>query len=79
MKIAAGCFGCLAFVFLACAMLFSFGTAMLANAVPDLAPLLTDWSGTASSVSGACCCFSGVMMIVLFAVGSMGKKEETYE
>ncbi|MDP2311756.1 MAG: hypothetical protein Q8P41_02550 [Pseudomonadota bacterium] len=79
MKIAAGCFGCLAVLFLVVAMAFSFGTAVIIQAVPDLAPLLGAWSGTASSVSGSCCCLSGVLAIVLLVAGSMGKKTEEYE
>lgn len=79
MKIAGGCFGCLALFFLVIAMVFSFGTSVLVQTVPDLAPLLSAWAGTASSVSSACCCLSGVLAIVLLVAGSMGKKTEEYE
>ena len=80
MKMAAGCFGCLAFVYLGTALFFSFGASMLAQAVPEAAELFSAAGALPAQVSSSCCCLSGAIAIVLFAVGSMGgKKEETYE
>lgn len=80
MKIAAGCFGCLAFVFLGLAVTLIFGMNAIATALPpDVADVLLGLSAPLTWVSEGCCCLSGVLAIILLAVGSMGKKEETYE
>lgn len=79
MKIAAGCFGCLAFVFLALAMSWGMIYSAIASASPELAMALGPVSAYVQYANGACCCLSGVLAIILLAVGSMGKKEETYE
>ncbi len=73
MKIAAGCFGCLTLVFLALSMVFTFAmaslVAMLSSVDPgmasDVAPLL----GYVNWATNGCCCLSGALSIILFAVG----------
>jgi hypothetical protein len=80
MKMAAGCFGCLAFVFLGVSLFFSFGMSALAQAVPEAAEFFVVAGSLPANISSACCCLSGALAVVLLAVGMMGgKKEESYE
>ncbi len=78
MKIAGGCFGCLAFFFFI--MIFATGpiVAIIANADPNLGMTLAPLSATIGYVNSGCCCFAGVLAIVLLAVGFMsgGKDPE---
>jgi len=75
-KIAAGCFGCLAFLFLI--MMFATGpiVAIIANTNPDLGMTLAPLTGTISYINSGCCCFSGVLAIVFLAVGMMGGNKD---
>ncbi len=79
MKIAAGCFGCIAFVFLLVALVMSFGITAITQAVPDLGTILGPLASTISTVSSSCCCLSGGLAIVLLVAGSMGKKPDEME
>ncbi|GDX81479.1 hypothetical protein LBMAG42_32900 [Deltaproteobacteria bacterium] len=70
MKIAAGCFGCLALVCLALAVLGYSGLQFVAEFVPsDMQGPVTSIFGALPSVGGSCCCLSGALSIILFAVG----------
>jgi hypothetical protein len=77
MKIAGGCFGCLALVFFALTLLFSVGlgviTSVAAMIDPDLAAtvgtMLASFGGTLNMVNGSCCCLSSLLAIVLLAIG----------
>jgi hypothetical protein len=75
MKYAAGCFGCLALMFLA----LTFGTSFLIGQIAQLAPeqsmTILSLAQPLQYVNGGCCCLSGVLAIALFAVGSMGNKD----
>ncbi len=79
MKIAAGCFGCLAFVFLALTLSWGLIWSSVVTAAPELATEVGASAAYVQYVNGGCCCLSATMMIVFLVVGSMGKKEETYE
>jgi hypothetical protein len=79
MKIAAGCFGCLAFVFLILSFTTGYILTAIANASPDAYSAIAPVAGFANYINSGCCCLSGVMAIVLLAVGSMGKKNEEIE
>ena len=79
MKIAAGCFGCLAFVFFALFLLWGTIYASVASAVPDVATTLGPFSAYIQYVNGGCCCLSATLAIVLLVAGSMGKKNEELE
>lgn len=76
MKIAAGCFGCLAFIFLI--MMFATGpiVAIIANSDPDLGMTLAPLTATISYINSGCCCLSGVLAIVFLAVGMMGGSKD---
>ena len=76
MKIAAGCFGCLAFIFLI--MMFATGpiVAIIANSDPDLGMTLAPLTGTLNIINSGCCCFSGVLAIVFLAIGLMGGNKD---
>ncbi len=77
MKIAAGCFACLTLIFMVVSLGFYVAAAQLADAFngvdADLGPTLF----TALSYgSNGCCCLSGVLAVVLLAVGmSRGNNE----
>ncbi|MBM4389641.1 MAG: hypothetical protein FJ090_00855 [Deltaproteobacteria bacterium] len=84
MKIAAGCFGCLALVFLLLTLLTGtlVGTisTMLVEADPGLAVTFASFSAYIQYLNGTCCCLSGALCIILFAVGmSRGGGGETFE
>lgn len=76
MKIAAGCFGCLAFVFLILTVL----TGTLIAAIMPMLPvesqsMLGGMTAYIKYLNSGCCCLSGVLAIILFAVGSMRSRE----
>ncbi|MFZ5477725.1 MAG: hypothetical protein ACOZNI_13200 [Myxococcota bacterium] len=79
MKIAAGCFGCLAFIFLALMFLTTPIYTMAVNASPDIATTLGPVIGYMQYVNSGCCCLSAVLCVVLLAVGAMGKKGDELE
>lgn len=79
MKIAAGCFGCLAFFFLALTLSWGMIWSAVVTASPEMASEVGAFAGYVQYVNGGCCCLSAVAMIVFLVVGSMGKKEESYE
>lgn len=76
MKIAAGCFGCLAFVFLV--LMLAWG-ALMAAILPmlpaDMQTSLAPVMAYANWGNGVCCCLSSTLCIVLLAVGSMRNRE----
>lgn len=76
MKIAAGCFGCLAFIFLIMAFATGPIVSMVANADPDIGMTLAPMAGMISTVNSGCCCLSGVLAIVFLAVGMMGGNKD---
>lgn len=75
MKYAAGCFGCLALIFLALTLGTSFLVSQLAQLVPEQGMMIASLAGPIQYVNGGCCCLSGVLAIALFAIGSMGNKD----
>ncbi len=83
MKIAAGCFGCLALIMFAFVIAFNFFGAMVVSALADIDPSLGasvgPLLGIVSYVSDGCCCLSGVLAIVLFAVGMSRGNNEAVE
>ncbi len=83
MKIAAGCFGCLALVFLLLTLmtgtLVGTITTMLVEADPGLASTFATFSAYIQYINGSCCCLSGALCIILFAVGMSRGGGETYE
>ncbi len=79
MKIAGGCFGCLAFLFFVLTLAWGTIYATIVSASPDLAIQLAPVSGFVQYANGGCCCLSGVLAIILLVAGSMGKKTEEYE
>lgn len=80
MKIAAGCFGCLAFIFFGLSLAFSVGWGFIASMLP---PELVGEIGMSTVyiqwVNSGCCCLSAILAVVFLVVGSMGKKTEEYE
>ena len=79
MKIAAGCFGCLAFIFLLLAVSWGWIYTLLVNAVPDAAMALGPMTGMIQYINSGCCCLSAVLAVVFLVIGSMGKKNEDIE
>jgi hypothetical protein len=79
MKIAAGCFGCLAFIFLALMFLTNPLYTMAVNASPDIASSVGPVIGYLQYVNSGCCCLSAVLAVVFLTVGSMGKKSDELE
>lgn len=75
MKIAAGCFGCLAFVFLVLVFTSGFILSALAQASPDAYAALGPLTGIFQYINMGCCCLSGVVAIALFAAGSMRSRD----
>ena len=69
MKIAAGCFGCLALIFLLCTMLTGTLISSIAAVDPGVAAQLAGFTAYIQYVNGGCCCLSGALCIILFAVG----------
>lgn len=69
MKIAAGCFGCLALIFLLAMMLTGTVISSIAAADPSIAAEIAGFSAYIQYVNGGCCCLSGALCIILFAVG----------
>ncbi len=79
MKIAAGCFGCLALVFFALTLLTGTILSAIAAADPGLAADLAPVTAYAQYINGGCCCFSGFLAIVLLAVGMSRGNNEAVE
>lgn len=81
MKIAAGCFGCLALVFLGLAVAWGFIVTALSPVLADMPPDAAAATGSAlawgSYLNGGCCCLSGLLAVVLLALG-MRKGEGEY-
>jgi hypothetical protein len=80
MKIAAGCFACLTLIFLGLSVVLTFAMAsvvsMLSAIDPDLAMSVSPMLGYVNWGTNGCCCLSGVVAVVLFAVGmSRGNNE----
>lgn len=79
MKIAAGCFGCLAFIFFIAIWITGPIIASLATASPDVYQSLAPVVGYVSYVNYSCCCLSALLAIVFLAVGMMGGKKEQFQ
>lgn len=79
MKIAAGCFGCLAFIFFAAIWLTAPLFAMVATSSPDVYQTMAPVVGYISYVNYGCCCLSALLAIVFLAVGMMGGKKEQFQ
>lgn len=79
MKIAAGCFGCLAFIFLI--LMFATGPilGMIATASPEAYSAMSPIAPFLGYMNSGCCCLSAVLAVVLLVVGSMGKKNDDIE
>ena len=76
MKIAAGCFGCLAFVFLGLFLAWGVLMAALMPMLPaDMQTTLAPVMAYANYANGGCCCLSGVLCVALLAAGSMRNRE----
>ncbi len=82
MKYAGGCFGCLAFIFFGMGIVLTFGASaiiqMLSSVDPDMATAFAGTIGILGWVNNGCCCLSGILAIILLAVG-MSKKDEASE
>lgn len=76
MKIAAGCFGCLAVLFVA--MMFATGTliAAVTAANPEIGEQISPLTDIIRYANGGCCCMSGTLAIVFLAIGMMGGKKD---
>ena len=83
MKIAAGCFGCLTFLLLGLVVVFNvmMGPLIsgLAGVDPDLATAFGSFSGMVTWVADGCCCLSGALSVILFAVGMSRGNNEAVE
>lgn len=75
MKIAAGCFGCLAFLFLILTFATGIIVATLISFAPDQAATLSAATSYIQYANGTCCCLSAALAFVLLAAGSMRKKD----
>jgi hypothetical protein len=76
MKIAAGCFGCLALIFLLLAIMSTTLISFVAQLDPNIAAELGPFTAYIQYLNSTCCCLSGVLCIILFAVGvSRGNNE----
>ena len=80
MKYAGGCFGCLTLIFIVTGVVLAFGSAtimsMVAGADPEAAQAIAPFLSYFSIINNGCCCLSGVLAVVLLAVG-MSKKDES--
>lgn len=83
MKIAAGCFGCLALVAFLFVVVFNFFggqlVVALSEADPSLGMAFSPVLGIVSYVADGCCCLSGFLSIVLLAVGMSRGNNEAVE
>jgi hypothetical protein len=71
-KIAAGCFGCLAIFFFMMMMASGPIVNLVETTDGDLHDALAPFSEALLYVNSGCCCLSGVLAIVFLAVGLMG-------
>lgn len=76
MKIAAGCFGCLAFVFFVLMWTTAPILSALATSSPEAYQAIGPVAAYINYVNSGCCCLSAVLAVVFLVVGSMGKKNE---
>jgi hypothetical protein len=75
-KYVAGCFGCLAFLFLI--LTFATGTLMsiaFQMMPPEMVASFGQYTWIVQDVNGGCCCLSGVMCIVLLAASAMRSRD----
>ncbi len=83
MKIAAGCFACLTLIFMVMSVALTMAMAsvvsMLSAVDPDMAMTLSPLLGYVNWGSNGCCCLSGVLTLVLFAVGMSRGNNEAVE
>ena len=80
MKIAAGCFGCLAFLCLILAVVGSVAASAIISATPsDMQPMVASIVGWFPNAGGACCCLSGAVSIILLAVGMSRSNNDAIE
>lgn len=79
MKIAAGCFGCLAFIFFVMIWVTGPILASLATASPDLYQTIGPVTAYLSYVNYSCCCLSALLAIVFLAVGMMGGNKDSIQ
>jgi hypothetical protein len=83
MKIAAGCFGCLALLMFGLVVVFNFFGGMVLSSLTDIDPSISaavsPMFGIVSYVADGCCCLSGALSIVLFAVGMSRGNNEAVE
>lgn len=76
MKIAAGCFGCLAFIFLGLSLAWGVILSAVMPMLPsDVAVQISPFMGYVNYINSGCCCLSGTLAIVLLVVGSMKSKD----
>jgi len=76
LKIAAGCFGCLAVFFLLMMIASTPIVNLIATADGDVQDALGPFADALLYVNSGCCCLSGVLAIVFLAVGLMGGKKD---
>lgn len=83
MKIAAGCFGCLALICFLFVIVFNFMggqlVVALSEADPSLGAAFSPLLGMVSYAADGCCCLSGFASIVLFAIGMSRGNNEAVE
>lgn len=76
MKIAAGCFGCLAFFFFVMIFVTAPLVAQLSTMSPDVAQSVGPMIGYINYANDGCCCLSALLAVVFLAVGMMGGKKD---
>ena len=76
MKIAGGCFGCLALMFMAFALMGAFVLPIVAPLQGDSPSILAYAYAWGTQVNGSCCCLSGVLAIVFLAIGFSGGNKD---
>jgi hypothetical protein len=79
MKIAGGCFGCLALVFLVLTILWGMITAAVGSAVattqPEAWSAIGPFFGYGQYVNSGCCCLSSILAIGLFAFSASRSRD----
>jgi hypothetical protein len=76
MKIAAGCFGCLAFIFFVLIWVTGPLLGVLASQSPEAASAIGPVASYIVYVDYGCCCLSALLSIVFLAVGMMGGNKD---
>ena len=79
MKVAAGCFGCLALVFLLVLAVFSVPLFLDSDNWEGPLVIIADSAQTMRGVGGSCCCLSALGFVICLALGMRGGNPEAEE